>query len=359
MIEIKDNALHIHFPEIEALLGEGFDTELARLRTKKRGPAWPSEMEIAAKRERLTSTKITVSFQRTLRIPDDGKEYPLPAGLGRFPIEHVDDYAERLPTAWKRHGGVLIPLYQREALWLDFEGTYPAALKVGTGKVCCLTGEAWSDNLSKTPQNYLSLPEQPWLDGYVVAKGSIRQFVATRLGQGATVEEQLTGRADWNGMQLQAFPLKAERYLKNHLLPDLREWIAHYGQLTCPEIMCRVEAPMSDYCVNGMEMGLGAGGRMKQEIYEDERDPAAYSRESTSRCFVHLLNARQWQAVTGKAPPDSPVTPESYRRAHLPWFLHYSEKTGVEATPQLAAIRSVDAILDPPKSKQPNRDGDW
>lgn len=27
-----------------------------------------------------------VEFQRTLRIPDDGNEYPLPPGLGSFPI---------------------------------------------------------------------------------------------------------------------------------------------------------------------------------------------------------------------------------------------------------------------------------
>ena len=27
-----------------------------------------------------------ITFQRTLRIPDDGGVYPLPPGLGRFPI---------------------------------------------------------------------------------------------------------------------------------------------------------------------------------------------------------------------------------------------------------------------------------
>ena len=32
-----------------------------------------------------------IEFQRTLRIPDDGRHYPLPPGLGRFPIRHLDD----------------------------------------------------------------------------------------------------------------------------------------------------------------------------------------------------------------------------------------------------------------------------
>jgi hypothetical protein len=41
--------------------------------------------------------KLLIHCQRTLRIPDDGREYPLPAGLGRFPLRHVDDYARTVP----------------------------------------------------------------------------------------------------------------------------------------------------------------------------------------------------------------------------------------------------------------------
>jgi hypothetical protein len=29
---------------------------------------------------------LRIQFQRTLRIPDDDREYPLPPGLGRFPM---------------------------------------------------------------------------------------------------------------------------------------------------------------------------------------------------------------------------------------------------------------------------------
>jgi len=36
-----------------------------------------------------------IRFQRTLRLPDDGKTYPLPAGLGAFPLRHIDDFAGR------------------------------------------------------------------------------------------------------------------------------------------------------------------------------------------------------------------------------------------------------------------------
>ena len=40
------------------------------------------------------AAKLTVTFQRTLRIPDDERTYPLPPGLGDFPLRHVDDYAD-------------------------------------------------------------------------------------------------------------------------------------------------------------------------------------------------------------------------------------------------------------------------
>ena len=51
--------------------------------------------------------RLTLGFQRTLRIPDDNRTYPLPAGLGYFPIQHVDDFAESVPSQWAQHGGVV------------------------------------------------------------------------------------------------------------------------------------------------------------------------------------------------------------------------------------------------------------
>jgi hypothetical protein len=40
-------------------------------------------------------------------------------------------------------------------------------------------------------------PKHPWLDGYCVEKGVIRQFVAIPLGEGYSLEEQLTGEAEF------------------------------------------------------------------------------------------------------------------------------------------------------------------
>src|SRR4051812_11808643 len=70
------------------------------------------------------SASVNIVFQRTLRIPDDDKTYPLPPGLGAFPLRHVDDFADSVPSAWHEHGGVMMPMYQSEAMWLCFNGTY-------------------------------------------------------------------------------------------------------------------------------------------------------------------------------------------------------------------------------------------
>ena len=41
--------------------------------------------------------EFTLEFQRTLRIPDDGRRHFLPPGLGRFPLELVDDFSDKTP----------------------------------------------------------------------------------------------------------------------------------------------------------------------------------------------------------------------------------------------------------------------
>ncbi len=160
-----------------------------------------------------------ITFQRTLRIPDDGRAYPLPAGLGSFPVFDVADYP--VPEDWKRHGGVFLPLHQSEAMWLRFRAPagYPFAVKVAAGKVNAVTGGAWSEDIPAAPQDYVVIPEQPWLDGFCVEQGVVRQFVAAPLGAGETVEEQLTGQAEWGGLQFLFRPMKAEEYRIRFELP--------------------------------------------------------------------------------------------------------------------------------------------
>src|SRR5512135_1261668 len=163
---------------------------------------------------------LTVTLHRTLRIPDDGKEYPLPPSLGAFPMVHVDDYKNKVSPTWVGRGGVMIPMYQSEAMWFSLHPgassergvPYPFAIKCATGKVSAITGKKWSKKIKA--DDYMVAPGQPWLDGYVVADGTIRQFVAAPLGLGVTAEAQLTGKEEFGGLQLEVIPMKREVFEK-------------------------------------------------------------------------------------------------------------------------------------------------
>ena len=290
MIVLEDNFLEFRFPEVHA------------------------------------EARCAIEFQRTLRIPDDGRDYPLPPGLGAFPLRHLDDYAARLSEPWRVRGGVIAPLHQAEAMWVNFHSAYPFAVKVATGKICAITGDSWVNRLNRDPQDYAVLPEQPWLDGYCIEEGVIRQFVAMPLGEGHTVEEQLTGAANHGGVQLVAYPMKAERY----------EAMRSQRSVLQSDAMCLMAPVMEN------AMGLAPGGRMKQEIYDDPYGLDAWDQRHGSRCFVSLLNSLQWMAVTGEHPPTRPPTAHDYAAAGMPWFEYYGgDARAVAGSDTLRKLKSV------------------
>ena len=274
--------------------------------------------------------RCAIEFQRTLRIPDDGKDYPLPPGLGRFPLRHLDDYARRLPEQWHSRGGVIASMHQAEAMWIAFEAYsgYPFAVKIATGKICALTGDRWVNHLNDDPQDYVVVPEQPWLDGYCVEKGVIRQFVAMPLGDGYTVEEQLTGAAQHGGLQIVVYPMKRKRY---------QQLMARYPD--------RIKACAVLYCAEPEAMGLAPGGRMRQEVYEDPYGLDAWDQRHASRCFVTIANSTQWMAITGERTPTVPPSAKQYTAAGLPWFEWYGgDAKAVDGAEKLKSLASVSQI---------------
>jgi hypothetical protein len=287
--------------------------------------------------------KLRLDFQRTLRIPDDGRDYPLPPGLGRFPLRHVDDFAARVPTGWRERGGVMFPMFQSEAMWVMFRPDhdpergvgYPFALKIATGKINAVTGQAWANGLNLGPQDYMVAPRQPWLDGYCVEKGVIRQFVAMPLGAGYTAEEQITGKAEHGGVQVIAYPMKRDVF-ERRFPKIVRTSIA----LSLDAYECTMAAIPA--CACAPPMGLAPGGRMKQEIYDDPFDLSDWDLAHSSRCFVHLTNSLAWRAVTGDAPPTIPPTAQQYAQAGLPWFDYYDDASkAVQGSGILGKLMSV------------------
>ncbi|MEW5965460.1 MAG: hypothetical protein AB1720_00450 [Pseudomonadota bacterium] len=273
-----------------------------------------------------------IHFQRTLRIPDDSRSYPLPPGLGPFPLFHVDDYAAGLPAAWTEHGGVFFPMYQAEAMWIRFDAwsDYPCAVKVAAGKIDAVTGAPWSPGLSDSPQNYMVVPDQPWMDGFCVQKGLIRQFVAMPLGEGFTAEEQIAGHAEHGGLQLIVYPMRRQHYealLARRSVPQ-----------NCP-IVC-------EYSLGSEGMGLAPGGLMRQEIYGDKHGLDVWDMNHASRCFVHIVNSARFEAITGQKPPTLPPTARDYTDAGLPWFEYYAPTLeALSGSPTLAGLDSLAAAI--------------
>ena len=283
--------------------------------------------------------RLTIDFQRTLRIPDDGKDYPLPPGLGRFPLKHVDDFAQTVPSKWIEHGGVMLPMYQSEALWLNFssnflyhhETPYPFAIKVSTGKINAVTGDDWTDGLKRRPQDYMVSTKQRWLDGYCIEKGFIRQFVAMPLGSGYSTEEQLTQEAEHGGIQFVVYPMKREVFEKRFPKRDFEKIF----MLRESDIMFSVKK-------RSFDMGLAPGGRMRQEIYKDPFKLKDWDLDAKSRCFVHISNSLVWRAITGDDPPMVPFTAKEYTRQGLPWFDYYGDNsTAVKGAKKLKDLKSV------------------
>lgn len=288
---------------------------------------------------------LTVRFQRTLRVPDDGRKYPLPPGLGSFPLRHVDDHGERVPEAWRRHGGVMLPMHPAEALWIRFNAAYPFAVKVGAGKINAITGKRWDAGrlAGGRAQNFLTVPGQSFLDGFAGGKAVTLQFVAMPLGNGHTVEEQITGDAEYGGLQLQVFPLRREKWEEiKRAETDLMEVLA-----PGPRIHNMLRYESESYEPEVPAMGLGKGGQVEQKVRKHTWRLVDYATHHTSRCFVHLADARAWKAITGEEPPPEPTPVEAYTEAGLPWYAHNgSPHDAVEGSKALARLKTVKEVAE-------------
>jgi hypothetical protein len=193
-------------------------------------------------RDQAGRGQLGVSLLRTLRLPDDGVRHPLPPGMGPLPVRRVADLAGRVPAGWLAFPGVVVPMYRCEAVWLlcSVDHPLPHAIKVGCGGINALSGQPMSRQLARPAspglwhrmlgavpaQDYAVCPPQQFIDGFNTGHQSVRQFVAVPLGEGKTVEEQLTGQARHGGIQLCLYPPRRE----------LEPALAHARRRGLPEV---------------------------------------------------------------------------------------------------------------------------
>lgn len=278
--------------------------------------------------------RLTLSFQRTLRVPNDGRAYPLPPGLGAFPVYRARHFP-RAPEAWARSDDLFIAMYDREALWIGLNGApwHPDAIMVGLGNVNAVSGKEWWPSLSDSPANYLVCPPQPWIDGVNAGGGNVRQFVALSVDSKHTVEGQVKpGEEQAGGLRVAAFAAKSGRF------PDEPP----------PADPSRIEVQRS-------VMGLGAGGVMRQKIYPDPHGLDTWEPAPVATLRIHILNAAYFESVTGLPAPPTPINAKTYTDAGFPWFDLYD--TGLESLPlpeafaRLHSSASDDTPLEVPETQ--------
>lgn len=264
-----------------------------------------------------------ISFHRTLRIPEDGREYPLPAGLGRLPIHRVEDFAQTAPVEWLAEGGFFIPLYQKEALFLQFHGPewHPTIAKICVGRINAITGKPYSESLSRINQDYVVIPNQQWLDGVCSGEGVVKQFVAMPLGQGYTIESQFTDEEKFGGFQIVVFDAFPARFPERD--PDTDQTILDEFR---PRVLYQMAEPT---------MGVAAGGSIRQQIHKDTHGVESWDPRQKRRLTIHLVNSLAYKEITGLEPPASPITSVEYQRANIPWYSYYDESAPIVKPPSI------------------------
>jgi hypothetical protein len=101
-------------------------------------------------------------------------------------------------------------------------------------------------------------------------------------------------------------------------------------------------------------MSLAAGGLIKQSINADTYPASIWDPESTIMFNIQLLNSESFMAVTGRAPPSSPIDAKTYQQHGYPFFDIWNEElSGVKG--DFKVVKSV-GEMDESKAKAGKED---
>lgn len=261
---------------------------------------------------------LDVTFHRTVRVADGRSPSNLPPSLGRATVTSVSEYDANCPKSWDRTG-YFIPLHDREALWISFQGG-PVAVLIGAGGINALTGTKLGTKLEEG--NYLVTPPQPWIDGWKAEDGTVYQFVATPFkgGDGLSVGEQILGEESKSGgIGIAVFEPKEP--LKGVSRPDEvytdSAWSSSYSKgVTGQSAAMYVASAARSRGLVASEMGVGKGGKIIQKIYADTHGLAVWKEEPAAAMAFYLVSAADYEAITGIKIP----APKSHDDYQGNWF---------------------------------------
>ncbi|KAI0381386.1 hypothetical protein F5Y04DRAFT_288960 [Hypomontagnella monticulosa] len=353
---------------------------------------------------------LSIEFIRTTRVPDNDFESELPPNMGKFPLFKIRDYAHRLPPEMVAKGGVFFPVYRKEAMWINFSADSPFMIKIYAGGVNVISGQHYKEDDSAgsqrlryrgSLQDYVVVPKQLWLDGFAISPGVVRQFVAMPMGEGYSVEAQLTGAENIGGLQFEITPttplLAVPPYLRvtfetdtgerltvpcsdsdslktiYEILEDLtgtprnhirlvylnrplyyespRTTLGQCGITDGSIVKMRIECPSPGGAIAIAKFaqatpppvsGYAEGGKVRQSVREDTISASRWMKDRTVTIPVQILDTAAFRQVTGTDPPPCPIDASTYAEAGLPFFKMYEEPSTVSGN--FDAVKSINEI---------------
>jgi hypothetical protein len=210
------------------------------------------------------SNQLDIHFKRAPRVPEDGNVYQLPPPMENFPLLSAHAFEKTLPDSMRVKGGLFFPMFQREALLLAFTSQYSNknqfAIRVFAGSINAVSGTAAGTSSAAGQQDYLITPSQQILSGFCFEVNESKQFVAMPIGDGYTLEKQITGEELIGGIQLEIAP----RYRDTAL----------FGRLTL-DPQTKVEPRHLECALIGLfsspeKLGLRAGQQIFMKDYGDD-----------------------------------------------------------------------------------------
>jgi len=102
-----------------------------------------------------------------------------------------------------------------------------------------------------------------------------------------------------------------------------------------------------------MELGVAAGGYIKQSILPDTNPASIWERDQTIYFNVQILNSAAFRNITGLEPPKTPISAATYASQGLPFYKIYNEKSGIKGNfEDIKSVKAIDKIKAKGRSKQ-------